>query len=94
MTAVVGHAGSGKVGLLIGSTANFVVRHARCSTVVVRGELRLPVRRVVVGVDEPADGVPDEPSLAALRWALSLPGTERVEVHHAAFVPGVSAGPV
>lgn len=94
VTAVVGHAGSSKVGLLVGSTANFVIRNARCSTVVVRGELRLPVRRVVVGADEPADGQPDEPSVAALRWALSLPGPERIEVHHAAFVPGVSAGPV
>lgn len=94
VTAVVGHAGSGKIGLLLGSTANYVIRHARASTVVVRGEVRLPVRRVVVGVDDPVEGHPDEPSLAALRWALALPGTERVEVHHAAFVPGISAGPV
>jgi len=94
VSAVVGHAGSGKVGLLLGSTANYVIRHARVSTVVVRGEVRLPVRRVVVGVDDPAEGHPDGPSMAALRWALALAGTERVEVHHAAFVPGVSAGPV
>ena len=28
----------------------------------------------------------------ALRWALRLPGATRIEVHHAAFVPGVAAG--
>ena len=29
----------------------------------------------------------DAPSMAALRWAVELPGAERVEVHHAGFVP-------
>jgi nucleotide-binding universal stress UspA family protein len=89
---VVGHAGSSKVGLLLGSTANYVIHHARSPVVVVRGEVRLPVRTVVVGVDDPHEDHPDEPSLQALRWALRLPCATRVEVHHAAFVPGVAAG--
>ena len=41
-----------------------------------------------------ADDQPDEHSLAALRWAVGLPGLERIEVSHADFVPGVAAGPV
>jgi len=89
---VVGHAGSSKVALLLGSTANYVVHHARAPVVVVRGDVRVPVRTVVVGVDDPHEGHPDEPSLHALRWALTLPGAKRVEVQHAAFVPGVAAG--
>ena len=60
-----------------------------------RGELRLPVRRVVVGVDGfDDDDEPDDRSMAALRWALQLPGVERVDVSHADFVPAVAAGPV
>lgn len=89
---VVAHAGSSKIGLVLGSTANHVVHHARVPVVVVRGELRTPVRNVVVGVDDPHDEHPDEPSLAALRWALERPGLARLEVHHGAFVPGVAAG--
>ncbi|MFV0306134.1 MAG: universal stress protein [Desertimonas sp.] len=91
---VVAHAGSSKIGLVLGSTANHVVHHARVPVVVVRGELRLPVRTVVVGVDDPHEDHPDEPSLTALRWALERPGITRLEVHHGAFVPGVAAGVV
>lgn len=94
VVVVVGHVGSTKVGLLIGSTASYVIHHSRSPVVVVRGELRLPVRTVVVGVDEPHEDHPDEPSLHALRWALRLPCATRVEVHHAAFVPGVAAGAI
>jgi nucleotide-binding universal stress UspA family protein len=95
VTIVVGHGGSGKMSLLLGSTANHVVHHARQPVVVVRGEARLPVRRVVVGVDEPGRGdQPDEHSVAALRWALQLPGVATVEPSHADFVPAVVAGPV
>jgi nucleotide-binding universal stress UspA family protein len=95
VTIVVGHGGSGKMSLLLGSTANHVVHHTRQPVVVVRGETRLPVRRVVVGVDEPGRGrEPDEHSVAALRWALRLPGVETVEPSHADFVPAVVAGPI
>ena len=53
------------------------------------------MRRVSVGIDEPGghDEL-DAHSLAALRWALRVPGVEQVEVAHADFVPGVAAGPV
>jgi nucleotide-binding universal stress UspA family protein len=95
VVVVVGHGGSGKASLLLGSTAHHIVHHTHHPVVVVRGEARLPVRRVVVGVDGSDErAAPDERSLAALRWALRLPGVERVEVSHADFVPGVAAGPV
>lgn len=93
-TIVVGHGGSSKAALLLGSTANYVIHHTERPVVVVRGECRLPVRTVVVGVDQPGDGAPDVPSVDALRWAFELPGVERIEVHHADFVPGVAAGPL
>jgi nucleotide-binding universal stress UspA family protein len=92
---VVGHGGSGKMSLLLGSTAHHLVHRAPHPVVVVRGEARLPVQRVVVGVDEHGrDNAPDAHSLAALRWALQLPGVTTVEASHADFVPGVAAGPV
>jgi nucleotide-binding universal stress UspA family protein len=95
LTIVVGHGGSGKASLLLGSTAHHVVHHAEHPVVVVRGETRLPVRHVVVGIDGSGDDdEPDERSLAALRWAVRLPGVERIDVSHADFVPGVAAGPV
>jgi nucleotide-binding universal stress UspA family protein len=92
---VVGHGGSGKASLLLGSTANHVIHHTDHPVVVVRGELRVPVQRVSVGIDEPGGHKELDPhSLAALRWALRLPGVQQVEVAHADFVPGVAAGPV
>ena len=92
---VVGHGGSGKTSLLLGSTAHHLVHHAHVPVVVVRGELRIPVRRLVVGVDGfDARRGPDDRSMAALRWALRLPGATHVEVSHADFVPAVAAGPV
>ncbi|MGI9029067.1 MAG: universal stress protein [Ilumatobacteraceae bacterium] len=93
-TIVVGHGGSTKASLLLGSTAHYVIHHTETPVVVVRGELRLPVRRVVVGVDEERDDRADATSLAALRWAVELPGVTEVQVSHADFVPGVAAGPV
>jgi nucleotide-binding universal stress UspA family protein len=93
VTVVVGHSGSSKASLLLGSTAHYVTHHIESPVVVVRGVVRLPVRRVVVGVDDGHD-LPDDRSLAALRWAVRLPGVERIEVSHADFVPGVAAGPV
>ena len=95
VTIVVGHGGSTKASLLLGSTAHYVTHHTDAAVVVVRGHTRLPVRHVVVGVDHGHDDdEPDERSIVALRWALRLPGVERVEVSHADFVPGVAAGPV
>ncbi len=94
VTIVVGHGGSSKASLLLGSTANYVIHHTAAAVVVVRGALRLPVRRVAVGVDEGERDDPDAHSLAALRWAVNLPGVERIDVAHADFVPAVAAGPV
>jgi nucleotide-binding universal stress UspA family protein len=92
---VVGHGGSSKAALLLGSTANYVMHHTKAPVVVVRGSCRLPVRRVVVGIDDPHGHEHlDPPSLAALRWSVELPGVERVEVHHSAFVPSMVAGPL
>jgi nucleotide-binding universal stress UspA family protein len=95
VVVVVGHGGSGKASLLLGSTAHHVVHNVTSPVVVVRGELRTPVRHLVVGVDGfDDDEEPDDRSKAALRWALQLPGVTRVEVSHADFVPAVAAGPV
>jgi nucleotide-binding universal stress UspA family protein len=95
VVVVVGHGGSGKTSLLLGSTAHHVVHHVHVPVVVVRGELRLPVRRLVVGLDGfDHDRGADERSMAALRWALRLPGATHVDVSHADFVPAVAAGPV
>lgn len=95
VVVVVGHGGSGKASLLLGSTAQHVVHQAAAPVVVVRGELRTPVRHVVVGVDGfDEDEGPDERSMAALRWAMRLPGVTHVDVAHADFVPAVAAGPV
>jgi nucleotide-binding universal stress UspA family protein len=95
VTIVVGHSGTTKVGLLLGSTAHHVIHHSEAPVVVVRGELRVPVRTVVVGVDQGKhDDEPDDRSIRALRWALGLAGAERVEVSHADFVPAVAAGPI
>ncbi|MET0144322.1 MAG: universal stress protein [Ilumatobacteraceae bacterium] len=92
---VVGHGGSSKASLLLGSTAHFVIHHTEQPVIVVRGALRLPVKRIVVGVDQGHDDdEPDERSIVALRWATRLPGVERIEVSHADFVPAVAAGPV
>ena len=93
-TIVVGHGGSSKASLLLGSTAQYVIHHTESAVVVVRGESRLPVRRLVVGVDEERGDRADAPSLAAVRWAIGLPGVDEVQVSHADFVPGVAAGPV
>ncbi len=91
---VVGHGGTSKASLLLGSTAHHVIHHTDRPVVVVRGELRIPVRHVVVGVAGAEDDEPDERSVAALRWAVRLPGVEQLDVSHADFVPGVAAGPV
>ncbi len=93
VTIVVGHAGSTKASLLLGSTAHYVIHHTRSPVVVVRGDVRLPVRRIVVGVDEDRESAPDAPSIAALRWSVNLAGVEEIQASHADFVPAVAAGP-
>jgi nucleotide-binding universal stress UspA family protein len=101
---VVGHRGNSRVKMMLGSTANYVLHHTTRPVVIVRGhavedenaEVR-PPRSVVVGVDdhdldgEQPDGH-ENPSVRALRWALQLPGVERVRVVHAWFLPSLAIG--
>lgn len=91
---VVGHRGSGKASVILGSTANYVLHHLDRPVVVIRGDRFGPPNRVVVGVDD--HGLDAEhhenPSVRALRWAYSLVGVEQIDVVHAWFAPGVAAG--
>ncbi len=81
---VVGHRGNTQLSMALGSTANYVLRHAPTPVVIVRGDAATPPRRVVVGVDDHdrTDGA-DTPSVRALRWAFGIDGIEEVRVVHA-----------
>lgn len=89
---VVGHRGSSRLSLMLGSTANYVLHHTENPVVVVRGdEPTMPPRRVVVGVDDFEDP-DDSPSVRAVRWAAHLPGVEHVTAVHAWFLPPLAVG--
>ncbi|MEY2958831.1 MAG: hypothetical protein RLZZ01_1399 [Actinomycetota bacterium] len=93
---VVGHRGSGRMSLMLGSTANYVLHHTARPVVVVRGDTPTPARRVVVGVDDhdldDLEGHEENPSVRAVRWATSLPGVEEVRVVHSWFLPALAVG--
>jgi nucleotide-binding universal stress UspA family protein len=91
---VVGHRGSGKASVILGSTANYVLHHVEQPVVVIRGDHHDTPRHVVVGVDEHGIDAedPDNPSVRALRWAYGLRGVERIDVMHAWFAPAVAMG--
>ncbi len=100
---VVGHSGNSRVGMMLGSTANYVLHHTTRPVVVVRGDVVAdgaevtPPRSIVVGVDDhdldPDDPATHEnPSVRAVRWAFQLPGVERVRVVHAWFLPSLAIG--
>jgi nucleotide-binding universal stress UspA family protein len=103
---VVGHRGDGRISLMLGSTANYVLRHSRQPVVVARGDMPRsghPVaRRVLVGVDDHdlVNGPPDRPaveravneSVRALQWAYKLPSVERIRVLHAWEPPTLGLG--
>jgi nucleotide-binding universal stress UspA family protein len=91
---VLGHRGSGKASVILGSTANYVLHHVERPVVVIRGDRFGPAHRVVVGVDDHGlDGAGHEnPSVRALRWAYGLVGVQEIAVLHAWFAPGVAAG--
>ena len=95
---VVGHRGKGRMSMMLGSTANYVLHHTERPVVIVRGESAVPPRRVVVGVDDhdlATDTGPageENASVRALRWAYALPGIEEIRVVHAWFLPALAVG--
>lgn len=88
----VGHQGSGRASVVLGSTANHVIHHTKRPVVVVRGQSRSKPELVVVGVDD--DGLEDgeNPSVRALRWAYGLESARIIQVVHSWFVPSFVAG--
>lgn len=90
---VVGHRGSSRVALMLGSTANYVLHHTAKPVVVIRGAEIRPPRRIVVGVDDHELRTEGEnASVRAVQWAWSLPGVEEVVVAHAWFIPALAIG--
>jgi nucleotide-binding universal stress UspA family protein len=89
---VVGHQGSGRASVVLGSTANHVIHHTERPVVVVRGEPRETVELVVVGVDDNDLDEGENESVRALRWAYGLDGARIVQVVHSWFVPSFVAG--
>lgn len=95
---VVGHRGKGRMSMMLGSTANYVLHHTERPVVVIRGEHVTPPKRIVVGVDDhdlSDDAGPagqENESVRALRWAYSMPGVEEVRVVHAWFLPALAVG--
>jgi nucleotide-binding universal stress UspA family protein len=91
-TVVVGHRGSGRASVVLGSTANHVIHHTDRPVVVVRGEARESPELVVVGVDDNDLDDGDNESVRALRWAYGIEGAVIVEVVHSWFIPSFVAG--
>jgi nucleotide-binding universal stress UspA family protein len=99
---VVGHRGKGRVSMMLGSTANYVIHHSARPVIVVRGDHVGPPERIVVGVDDhdvdhdvdhEIDGEPSEnESVRAVRWAFELPGAREVRAVHAWFLPALAVG--
>lgn len=90
---VVGHSGSGRASIVLGSTANHVIHHTGRPVVVARGERREVSELIVVGVDDnDLDDAGENESVRALRWAYGMEGARIIIVAHAWFVPSVAAG--
>lgn len=89
---VVGHQGSGRASVVLGSTANHVVHHTERPVVVVRGEWRETPELVVVGVDDHDLDDGENESVRALRWAYGVDTARIIEVVHSWFVPTFVAG--
>lgn len=89
---VVGHQGSGRASVVLGSTANHVVHHTGRPVVVVRGEFRAEPELVVVGVDDHDLDRGENESVRALRWAYGVQTAKIIEVVHSWFVPAFVAG--
>jgi len=91
-TIVVGHQGSGRASVVLGSTANHVIHHTERPVVIVRGEARETPELVVVGVDDNDLDDGDNESVRALRWAYSIETAVIIQVVHSWFVPSFVAG--
>jgi len=90
---VVGHSGSGRSSVVLGSTANHVIHHNERPVVVVRGERREVPELIVVGADDhDLDDNGENESVRALRWAYGIEGARIILVAHAWFVPTFLAG--
>jgi nucleotide-binding universal stress UspA family protein len=89
---VVGHRGSGRASVVLGSTANHVIHHTKRPVVVVRGEHNAAPELVVVGADDNDLDDGENESVRALRWAQQLDGAREIHVVHSWFVPSMIAG--
>jgi nucleotide-binding universal stress UspA family protein len=89
---VVGHRGDSRVGMMLGSTANYVVHHTTRPVVVVRGDHQDVPRRVVVGVDDHDLDDGENESVRAVQWAYRLPGVQEIDIVHAWFLPALAVG--
>ncbi|CAN5494354.1 universal stress protein [soil metagenome] len=89
---VVGHRGSGKASVILGSTANYVMHHTERPVVVIRGDYSGAPRNVAVGVEEKEVEEGENASVRALRFAYGRRGVEEIAVIHSWFAPGVAAG--
>lgn len=89
---VVGHQGSGRSSMVLGSTANHVVHDTSRPVVIVRGEWRVKPELVVVGVDDDDLDDGENGSVRALRWAYGVSTALIVQVVHSWFVPSFVAG--
>lgn len=90
---VVGHQGSGRASVVLGSTTNHVIHHTQRPVVVVRGDHAPAPALIVVGADDhDLDDDGENESVRALRFAATQWPTARIDVVHAWFVPSVVAG--
>ncbi len=90
---VVGHSGSGRASVVLGSTGHHVIHHTERPVVVVRGERRDVPELIVVGADDhDLDDNGENESVRALRWAYGIEGARIILVAHAWFVPSFLAG--
>lgn len=89
---VVGHQGSGRASVVLGSTANHVIHHTERPVVVARGDHAPAPDLIVVGAEELDDEDEENESVRALRFAAKQWPNARIEVVHAWFVPSMVAG--
>jgi nucleotide-binding universal stress UspA family protein len=90
---VVGHQGSGRASIVLGSTTNHVIHHAERPVVVVRGNHAPAANLIVVGVDDhDLDDDGENESVRALRFAAAQWPAARIDVVHAWFMPSLVAG--